>query len=66
MYANTFSCDSCEKSFSQRQHLKTHIRSVHEGYKDYKCDSCGKLFSQAGHLKTHSNLVHNVQKDKSK
>ena len=44
--------------FSQAQHLKKHIHTIHEGHKDYKCDSCGKLFSRDASLKRHIQTVH--------
>ena len=39
-------------------HLKTRIRTVHEGHKDYKCESCAKSFSQLVHLKKHIYTIH--------
>ena len=46
-------CDTCGKSFSDRQYLKLHVKTVHEGVKDHKCDTCGKSFSRPGHLNYH-------------
>ena len=46
-----------------RNHLKTHIHTVHKGHKDYKCESRGKSFSRAGSLKKHTNTVHEGHKD---
>ena len=39
-------CKSCGKSFSRVDHLKRHIKTVHEGHKDHKCESCSKSVSQ--------------------
>ena len=56
-------CDYCGKSFSLKAQLKTHIHTVHEGYKKYECESCLKSFSQKGHLKKHIRSVHEGHKD---
>ena len=39
-----FSCTMCIKSFCQKAVLKTHVKTVHEGVKDFKCNSCEKVF----------------------
>ena len=57
-------CESCGKSFKAASALKLHIRTVHEGHKDYTCISCGKCFPRLYHLKRHVKRVHegkNVQ-----
>ena len=55
---NSYSCESCEKSFSGAGSLKKHIHIIHEGQKDHKCEFCEKLFPDAGHLEFHTNLAH--------
>ena len=56
-------CDKCDKMFKKFQHLKKHIKTVHEGVKEHKCSTCGKMFKQIGHLRTHIRNVHEGIKD---
>ena len=56
-------CDKCDKMFKKFQHLKKHIKTVHEGVKEHKCSTCGKMFKQIGHLRTHIKNVHEGIKD---
>ena len=43
--------------------LRGHIKTVHEGYKDFKCDSCGKSFTEAGYLRKHIKTIHKGHRD---
>ena len=36
---NAFSCKSCEKQFTTKGNLKTHIQSIHENIK-FPCQQC--------------------------
>ena len=56
-------CDRCDKVFSQKHHLKNHVKVIHDGIRDYKCDSCSKSFPQAKHLQLHVYTVHEGHKD---
>ena len=51
-------CDSCGKPFTKSGDLKKHIKTIHEGQRNYKCDFCGKSFTQSGRLKRHIKALH--------
>ena len=46
-----FKCDTCNNTFTAKQHLRFHNDTVHEGIKPYKCENCGMTFGRSGHLK---------------
>ena len=57
----TFSCTLCEKTFSQRNHLKTHMGVGHGGWnssKENKCDICNKVERSGPALKLHKQNAH--------
>jgi KRAB domain-containing zinc finger protein len=52
-----FACDQCPKKYKGKHHLKTHVKSEHEGIK-HECSECGNKFTQLNSLKTHIDGVH--------
>ena len=44
--------------YSSPEHLKTHVRRIHEGIKNHKCAQCDKAFFQYGELKKHVKDIH--------
>ena len=38
--------------------MRSHIKAIHEGPKDYKCESCDESFSRALSLKKHIRTIH--------
>ena len=55
---NRVKCKDCGKRFYPMSKLKLHIRSIHEGIKDYNCDFCESEFSVFNDLKNHIARVH--------
>ncbi len=49
-------CPYCEKGFSQKSALRTHIKTLHAQYKPYKCsyEGCNAAFSLKVSLKEHT------------
>ena len=62
-YKKKYRCSKCDLRVISKQHLKTHIRSVHEKLKDYKCSHCNFATTQPQHLQLHIKSVHLKIKD---
>jgi len=52
-----FQCDKCEKEFSRKDNLKTHVTSYHSK-KKYSCPECNEAFTKKGLLIHHFQKVH--------
>ena len=46
-------CDICDKTFTQPQSLRTHIRTVHLKHLPHVCTYCDKSFGDRTQLKKH-------------
>ena len=57
MAPKSFSCNSCDKSYTQSHSLKNHQLVVHEGFR-LNCDSCDRIFTQSPSLQKHKKIVH--------
>ena len=57
-------CESCDSVFTGhilkdcQYNLSLHIRTVHEGEKNFKCYLCIKAFRHPWHVKRHINAIH--------
>ena len=54
----THTCDTCEKTFSDKFSLRSHISSVHLGLKPHKCKECDYASSTRSDLNKHRKSVH--------
>lgn len=58
----TFCCTQCSKGFAIKQHLKDHIRDIHDS-PTFACDYCTKVFSNRPRLQQHIKNVHKKIQD---
>ena len=63
MDAERFYCDQCDKSYTIQPDLNRHIRSIHDGIKDFKCTQCDYASGDVGNLNTHIKMVHDRIRD---
>ncbi|XP_050063606.1 zinc finger protein 675-like isoform X1 [Aphis gossypii] len=55
-----FKCDTCNKRFIRKEHLKTHI-FIHTGIRPYKCETCDKSYTRKDNFKSHQ-MIHSGEK----
>ena len=55
-------CPICKAIFG-KTNLKKHIRTKHEGIKDYKCDLCGNQYFEKKRLNRHIKKEHDKIRD---
>ena len=53
-----FHCDICQKKFSLREFLQSHINIVHKNMKLFKCEICEKEFSKKKNMQNHISTWH--------
>ena len=53
-----FDCDFCEMSFFDKDKLRNHVISTHEGKKTYKCSHCNGNFLTKPKLLVHVRSFH--------
>ncbi|CAH1799288.1 unnamed protein product [Owenia fusiformis] len=49
-------CTDCGQHFSRVHHLRFHIKSVHNGERNFRCQICPRFFSDNRNLKNHQKL----------
>ena len=52
----------CDKVFSTKVEMETHVSFVHEGKKKFKCSICEATFVRKRGLKNHTLFVHEEKK----
>jgi len=57
-HKRNFKCGDCGKLFIQGNHLREHVRTVHEMERPFMCDQCGRSFGQRCNLNKHIRNVH--------
>ncbi len=57
-------CNLCGKSYTQRNSLLIHVRTVHAGERMFVCPFCAFSFSQKSNLTTHIERIHADQAKK--
>ncbi|CAB0029486.1 unnamed protein product [Trichogramma brassicae] len=45
------------------QNFKKHLKTIHDGHKDYACDKCDKKFGRQSNFLRHQKAVHGGRKD---
>ncbi|XP_048760473.2 MDS1 and EVI1 complex locus protein EVI1-A-like isoform X2 [Ostrea edulis] len=56
-----FSCENCDKVFTDPSNLQRHIRSQHIGARSHACGDCGKTFATSSGLKQHQHIHSSVK-----
>ena len=54
-------CERCGKLLTSSTKLTSHIRTVHESYREWKCGFCEKKFSSKSNMKVHEGSAHTGQ-----
>mmetsp|Transcript_13171 Transcript_13171/g.35480 ORF Transcript_13171/g.35480 Transcript_13171/m.35480 type:complete len:257 (+) Transcript_13171:284-1054(+) len=57
------SCSLCSATFSQRCHMLSHVRAVHQGIKQHECLECNSRFARRSYLREHQAVVHDKAKN---
>lgn len=63
-HSSQFTCAPCNKSYSNHNNLRAHLRLVHERAKpkSHKCGSCSKSFPKLAQLSQHVAWVHEQER----
>ena len=55
-------CLICTKNFAVKSFLNRHVKTVHQGIKDFQCLICNQSFGCTRDLKSHVKTVHENSK----
>lgn len=56
-----YSCENCNKIFTDPSNLQRHIRSQHVGARCHTCTECGKTFATSSGLKQHQHIHSSIK-----
>ncbi|XP_068082759.1 transcription factor hamlet [Anabrus simplex] len=56
-----YSCENCNKVFTDPSNLQRHIRAHHHGARSHACPECGKTFATSSGLKQHTHIHSSVK-----
>lgn len=56
-----YSCENCNKIFTDPSNLQRHIRSQHVGARCHTCAECGKTFATSSGLKQHQHIHSSIK-----
>ena len=60
-----FVCDTCDKAFTQKNNLLTHLARIHENI-SFRCNICDEYFASKSKASYHKENVHMGTKNSSK
>ena len=55
-------CESCGSNFTQKVHLETHIKNVHENVRPFVCPFCDYSTANKSSLEKHVRTVHHKER----
>lgn len=62
-------CSICDKNFTQKKNLNTHVRNIHNiepVFTDFLCEICNKYFKSKNTLDTHIKKFHQTNDNEGK
>lgn len=62
-------CSICDKNFTQKKNLNTHVRNIHNiepVFTDFLCEICNKYFKSKNTLDTHNKKFHQTNDNEGK
>jgi len=52
-YYRPFECNVCQKKFTRKSNMKSHVETLHSKMNKIECESCNEKFSTKGNLGQH-------------